>query len=492
VKKAIISLALSVICAAAAFCPCVMADEASPEALPPAYLELPNTVETLKVGLKTGRTSLFEANLANGAGNGFSCGYFDITRKFHPLIYIGSTEITVRPDTAYTLGEEEIGGYHIMFGRTFSNRDEALAYVTPVGGYVSYICGELRAMYGSYLTEEDAENAIAYYGFDASVYLGGESSVCVTEADSSEILFSFDCSDNRSFALWPYSDDGYTETYLGDYLYNGAFEFIRNEARLKVVNYVDVESYVKGVLPYEAIADWHEEALKAQAVCARTYAFNKINAYSADGFDVRCDTYSQVYKGLLDRNGSTDSAADLTAGECVRYKGLICKVYYMSSDGGATESSENVFGEYRPYLVSVKDEYEQYSNSYMKHWEDYYSAENLVNRLAGRGYELEDVFEIGADYSENGNVTELRFVSKSGDTLAVKHEACYSALGLNSIRYTVEKLEDEDGNTNFVFEGSGYGHNCGMSQWGACAMAESFGFDYKGIIAFYFSGAYTA
>ena len=89
-----------------------------------------------------------------------------------------------------------------------------------------------------------------------------------------------------------------------------------------------------------------------------------------------------------------------------------------------------------------------------------------------------------------GNVIELEIIDINGKTIIISGEDCFRALGLNSLHYRVSKQENSDGETVFVFEGGGWGHNCGMSQWGAYSMAHVHGASCNEIVDFYFNGAY--
>lgn len=88
-----------------------------------------------------------------------------------------------------------------------------------------------------------------------------------------------------------------------------------------------------------------------------------------------------------------------------------------------------------------------------------------------------------------GNVIELEIKDMSGNAVNISGEDCFRKMGLNSLHYSVSKQTVDD-ETMFVFEGGGWGHNCGMSQWGAYSMAYNYGADCNKIIDFYFNGAY--
>jgi stage II sporulation protein D len=127
-----------------------------------------------------------------------------------------------------------------------------------------------------------------------------------------------------------------------------------------VVNVVDLEDYVRGVVAWESPSSWPIEALKAQAVAARTYA---ITTKRSGTFDQYPDTRSQMYGGVAAETASTDAAVAATAGQVVTYAGEPVVTYFFSTSGGRTENVENtVLGTSpRPWLKSVADPYDAVS-----------------------------------------------------------------------------------------------------------------------------------
>lgn len=117
-------------------------------------------------------------------------------------------------------------------------------------------------------------------------------------------------------------------TWFRGYRYRGGFEYTVSGGGLQVVNVVDLEDYVKGVLPSEMPGDWDLEALKAQAVCARTYACLTTKHLSAYGFDVCNTTDCQVYYGVSTATSATDRAVEETEGECLYYDGELAEVAF--------------------------------------------------------------------------------------------------------------------------------------------------------------------
>lgn len=287
-----------------------------------------------------------------------------------------------------------------------------------------------------------------------------------------------------SIALVP-ADKGLTQ--FDGKQYRGGFGCLIGEKGLSVINYVGLEDYVKGVVPYEMSASWGIEALKAQAVCARTYAVYNQGEYEEYGFDITDDTYSQVYSGVLEATEETDRAVDETAGELILYKGEVCEIYYFAADGGATEDGINVFEADRPYLRGKYDHYERLVDFSVKNWTTHRSGAEIGEILRERGYDVGDITSIERTRSRTGNNIALKFIDDAGSSALVAGRSCYNMLRLNSCRFAIVPAGD-----GFDFKGHGWGHSCGMSQWGAKAMAEVYGYDYERIIKFYFTGVNIA
>ena len=126
-------------------------------------------------------------------------------------------------------------------------------------------------------------------------------------------------------------------------IYRGSFKFSNLGGTLRIVNYVNYDEYVRGVIPLEMLGGWHLEAYKAQALAARSYAFTSYRGGSAD-YDVSDDQSDQCYGGVQMRNGRqietpiTDQAASLTASKIVTFQGQPVRTYFASSSGGYTKA----------------------------------------------------------------------------------------------------------------------------------------------------------
>ena len=148
-----------------------------------------------------------------------------------------------------------------------------------------------------------------------------------------------------------------TEKQLKSSCYPGYFIVKAAKSKITAINVVDVEDYIRGVVPYEIgkLDSSRFEALKAQAVAARTYVYKHFNSRDALGFDVYADTKDQVYMGYKSATPLTNAAVKATAGETMTYRGEFIIAYYHSTCGGKTETMVTWDKKNLPYLKSVPD-----------------------------------------------------------------------------------------------------------------------------------------
>jgi stage II sporulation protein D len=156
---------------------------------------------------------------------------------------------------------------------------------------------------------------------------------------------------------------GASVNLIGKGAYRGAIEARSSRVRggLNAINAVDIEDYLRGVIAAESPSSWPLDALKAQAVAARSYALS--TGVGGNGFDHYDDTRSQVYGGVKAETARTDQAVAGTAGEVVQFKGKIAETYFFSTSGGHTENNENSFlgGTPMSYLRGVPDPHDEAS-----------------------------------------------------------------------------------------------------------------------------------
>jgi stage II sporulation protein D len=231
--------------------------------------------------------------------------------------------------------------------------------------------------------------------------------------------------------------------------YRGLIRVRSQGGRLSAVNDIGLEPYVKGVIAWEMPASWHREALKAQAVVARTYGL--VSRKSGAWFDLYADTRSQVYGGVRAEDPRTNAAVDATRGEVVRSNGSLAWTFYHSTSGGKTASREDEWGPPGiPYLVGVDDPHDDISPHHT--WgpldaEDdcpgggrdcVWSAGRLKRALGGRAPSSIRDFTVTA---RNGSsrVERTRLTGPSGSS-TVSGATLRSVLGLRSTWFSIGVL----------------------------------------------------
>ncbi len=223
-------------------------------------------------------------------------------------------------------------------------------------------------------------------------------------------------------------------TWFKGYKWHGCFVYKRVAGgKLTVINYVNLEDYVKGVLPYEIDPDWPAEALKAQAVCARAYAVCT-QKHDSDGYDLCNTTHCQVYYGGANATPESDAAVDVTAGEVITFNGKAVEGNFFSSDGGATEDALNVWGEDVDYLIGKEDPYEENAEE----WTISLSAEEVQQRLSDMGYTIGKIANVEVTKRTGlDNVNEVTVTDTDGNTVVLQRSLVRTVFGLKSIRYKI-------------------------------------------------------
>ena len=194
---------------------------------------------------------------------------------------------------------------------------------------------------------------------------------------------------------------------------------------------------------------WPLEALKAQACCARTYAFSSLNRHNTNGFDLCVTEHCQVYRGRGNANERTDQAVDETSGMYITHEGVLCQTYYSASNGGASENVENVWTETLPYLRGVVDPYEA-AVAYRipdYYWTITYTPAQITERLRSRGYNCSTIVSmVVSRYTPTGNVHTVTMKDSNGRTFNFSRRAqLLTALGMPSQRFDIGNVKWEPG-----------------------------------------------
>ena len=321
----------------------------------------------------------------------------------------------------------------------------------------------------------------------------------------------------------------YRGIWLGKRRYGGELRIALNNNKIQVVNYIKVEKYLQSVVGSEMPKSWPIEALKAQAIAARTYALQQLGKKGE--YDVNSNESSQVYLGLESETKSTKSAVRKTRKLVLLYGGKLINAVFHSSSGGQTEASSSVWRYQFPYLISVRD-FDHQSPKFK--WEKVFSALELKELFAdtgglnsiqvlsksttGRvlrasvygykggkiisGKDLRHILNLDSTKAkfhltsnkESDNLKRLNSkstIKKSSHKNSKNAQKNNSLLDKNFQKHDMnipQPLPLINKNYYLIVKGFGAGHGVGMSQWGAYRMAQK-GASYKDILNHYYQGA---
>ena len=270
---------------------------------------------------------------------------------------------------------------------------------------------------------------------------------------------------------------------VNDKTYRGKILLKRIAKGICVINVLRLEEYLYSVVPKEMSSRWPMEALKSQAVAARTYALYQKEKNRDKDYDVYATTSSQVYGGFDVENEVTTRAVNETRGKVLFHKGQLVLAYFHANSGGVTEDAKNVWTADVPYLKSVRDDFSTKAPNFK--WVQYLDMDRMRKSLRAKGVDVGTIYNITpVEVSSSGRVRKMKIVHSRGEiTLSGNHfRIKVDPKLIKSTLLTINK----DGN-GIRFYGKGYGHGVGMSQWGACEMAKS-GHSYTNILQYYYSG----
>ena len=305
---------------------------------------------------------------------------------------------------------------------------------------------------------------------------------------------------------------------VGTPAYGGSIELVKCDEGIVVINEVNIEDYLKKVVPSEMPSGFNIEALKCQAVCARSYAYTELsnNYYSAYGAHIDDSIQFQVYNNSA-RSDSTDRAVEETSGQVLSYNGETIKTYYYSTSCGST-TDVTLWGntnEKYPYFVAecvggidkglaltVESEFTQFIKSYNEADYDYgcslyrWKMEETVDEISDSfrrqtGKNIGKISDIDVVERVNGGAAvKVKVTGDKGEVILESESAIRGAFGNSNVEMETmtgtakyanlpstfcifEKVMDGKKLTGFRITGGGYGHGIGMSQNAANKMAES-------------------
>lgn len=302
--------------------------------------------------------------------------------------------------------------------------------------------------------------------------------------------------------------------------YRGAIKIVPTATGgMMLINEVGMEDYLYGVVPVEVSPSWPQEAIKAQAVAARTYALHNMKQSASKAYDTEVDSNFQSYRGQAAEYSSTNKAVDETKGMVIQYKGEPILAVFHSNAGGYTENSENVWGSNLPYLRGVKDytDYAQSGESFA--WTVKLTRAEMEAKLKAAGKDVGALKEIKlstlrerpmkfTDRGVSGRVLTADFVGDK-KTITLTGDTIKKIFGLKSTLFdfyvnvnapaTADSFKNPKAYHTFKkptdtvsIRGYGWGHGLGLSQWGAEGMAAKAPASakdyYKTILMHYYTG----
>lgn len=276
---------------------------------------------------------------------------------------------------------------------------------------------------------------------------------------------------------------------VGSNFYRGALILRLDPGQtVTVVEEASIEDYLEGVLPHEMDPNWPLEALKAQAVVARTFTLANMGKFRKEGFDLTADTRSQVYKGMTAVNENVRAAVRQTRGEVLGWNGKLLRVYYHACCGGATTdvgAAWSTDGEIPRPLKGVRDPWCA-ASPHMK-WIAYFAWADLTAAISERHMLNSPLKNLRIGARDAAGYVRTFLVRAGGDTVEIKASELRGALGageMKSVRIKSVSLLKK----GVEFLGGGSGHGVGLCQWGARLQADK-GRNYGQILSFYFPGS---
>ncbi len=356
---------------------------------------------------------------------------------------------------------------------------------------------------------------------------------------------------NKKNLSLPVKIKGKAPVAWGNHPYRGSLEICRGSSGMSIINVIDLETYLRGVLKMEANPAWPMEFLKAQAVVARTYAISHKGRHGGEGFDLCATPHCQVYRGMNAEDSRIDKAIQATRGMVLVYQGKYALTPYHADSGGSTADVRHVWGGSVSYLQPRREPV-AYTSPY-SHWELSLSPRQIAEVLRKMGLSVGQVRGVDIGQRDSGGRAITLRISGTNGVREVSAHRFRMALGSNDLKstnfsivspssgiseslpgnsvsfedqeelslmtrqgvFSTEELmdmllhpekqksyleknrrspetiavrtENTSGSGNFLFSGKGWGHGVGLSQWGAKALAEQ-GWTWEKILQHYYPG----
>jgi SpoIID/LytB domain protein len=302
---------------------------------------------------------------------------------------------------------------------------------------------------------------------------------------------------------------------VDDRSFRGSFQILQEEDGFTLINHINIEEYLYSVLPSEMPAGWPPEALKAQAIAARSYSLAMMERSRSKPFDVYGSTRSAAYRGVGSEHPNAIEAVDATRGIYLREENGPFPAFYSANSGGYGEGAEAVWGSKDPNsavpdilsgkretylsLSELTDWLRSYPLSYSSQpsfhypaayrWERWVTPEEIRTRLGTAAPAGRVTAILTRGRSISGRVREVEIQTEGGSLRYTGDRVRTILGGLRSTLFTLRVKIGKDGYPEFfIFSGGGWGHGVGLDQSGAAGMAAA-GFTAEQILQHYYPGA---
>ncbi len=298
---------------------------------------------------------------------------------------------------------------------------------------------------------------------------------------------------------------GNNRVRLGGKRFRGIMRVMPNGEVLRIINIVYMEDYLRGVVPPEIGNRTNEEieAVKAQAIAARTYAMSHLKQYEGEPYDIKSSIMDQLYEGFKVENKLVNRAIDETCGRVIMHHDKMINAYYHSTCGGHTDNVTDVWDRQEvPYLKSVDDGTACSWSKYYT-WREVFTEQQLRGRIEqylasdrGRDLRIGPITDVVITERTAGGRVRTLEVRTADDVFHFRKDRIRWVIGrtsnpdliLPSAGFSVDIERDSQGNIlRVIFNGRGYGHGVGMCQCGAIGHSRE-GWDYEKILTHYYTG----
>ena len=271
---------------------------------------------------------------------------------------------------------------------------------------------------------------------------------------------------------------------LNGTFYRGRMDIIRTAGGLDAVNRVELEDYLKGVVPREVHRFWPFAVIKAQAIASRSFAVYQALCRKGKDHDLTADTFSQVYGGFSAERWRTTRAVEATKGKVLEYGGKVLPAYFHSCCGGHTQDASRIWGESPEPLRGVRCAWCRWSPYFS--WRVRVPTRTILEGLNSKGCGIKRIDDIRSEDRDRSGRLEYVKVRSYNKWLEIQTGDFRSAVGkklLKSANFRVKKYP-----FFYSFSGHGWGHGVGMCQWGAFGLALR-RWSAERILRYYYPGA---